>query len=219
MNEISHEAVDRGGMPSVLRRFSRHRVATERCELCNAALAQLHPHLLKPEKRRIVCACEACTLLFCGRPGASYLRIPRRIQLLSNLQMSPMQWDALMVPINLAFFYRDSTADRTIAMYPSPAGATESLLSLESWEEIRTQDPVLQTMEADVEALLVNRVSANPEYFLAPIDECFRLVGILRMNWKGLSGGTEVWGHIQGFFNDLRLRSSQPATRGEVMHA
>jgi Family of unknown function (DUF5947) len=106
-----------------------------------------------------------------------------------------------------------------IAMYPSPAGATESLLSLESWEEISAQNPALQAMEPNVEALLVNRVSPIPEYFIVPIDECYRLVGIIRMHWKGLTGGTEVWKHIQQFFNGLRSRCGQSESTPEVMRA
>src|SRR6202035_836940 len=111
-----------------------------------------------------------------------------------------------------AYFYRDSVANRVLAMYPSPAGATESLLSLESWEEIAAQNEALQRMETDVEALLVNRIDlardgVAAEYFLVPIDECYRLVGIIRMHWHGLSGGTEVWKEIQNFFTGLKARS------------
>jgi Family of unknown function (DUF5947) len=219
MTEISNGALDRGGIPTVLRQFARRRRAEERCELCSAELAPLHSHLLEPARRQILCACEACSLLFCGRTDANYVRIPRRICVLSNFQMSDMEWEALMIPINLAFFYRDSATERMVAMYPSPAGATESLLSLESWEEIRVQNRALQTMESDVEALLVNRVSSEPEYFLVPIDECFRLVGIIRMHWKGLSGGTEVWKHIQQFFTSLRERCSHTDSASKVMHA
>ena len=56
-------------------------------------------------------------------------------------------------------------------------------------------------MEADVEALLVNRIGhvrgfAAPEYYVLPIDECYKLVGLIRANWRGLSGGTEVWQEI-----------------------
>jgi hypothetical protein len=112
-----------------------------------------------------------------------------------------------MIPINLAFFYQDSAAGKVRAMYPSPAGATESLLSLESWEEIRTQNPLLQSMVPDVEAFLVNRVGGNAEYFLVPIDTCFHLVGLIRLHWKGLSGGAEVWQHVQQFFAGLRARA------------
>jgi hypothetical protein len=219
MNEMSNGALDRSGIPSVLRQFARRRTSDERCELCSAALAPLHSHLLEPAKRQILCACEACALLFCGQSAAHYLRIPRRIQPLSGFQMTDMQWEALMIPINLAFFYRDAASGRMIAMYPSPAGATESLLSLESWEEISAQNPALQSMESNVEAFLVNRVSPVPEYFIVPIDECFRLVGIIRMHWKGLSGGTEVWKHIQQFFTGLHARCSHAESAPEVMRA
>jgi hypothetical protein len=219
MNQISNGASDRSGIPSVLRQFARRQSSAERCELCSAELAPLHSHLLEAARRQILCACEACALLFCGQAGANYLRIPRRICLLSKFEMSDMEWEALMIPINLAFFYRDSASGRMVAMYPSPAGATESLLSLESWEEIRAHNRALQTMESDVEALLVNRVSTEPEYFLVPIDECFRLVGIIRMHWKGLSGGTEVWKHIQQFFDGLRSRCSHTQSLPEVMRA
>ena len=47
------------------------------------------------------------------------------------------------------------------AVYPSPAGATESLLPLETWDQIVAENPDLQSMEADVEALLVNRLGAG----------------------------------------------------------
>jgi hypothetical protein len=210
---------ERNDIPSVLRQFARRRTVMERCELCSAELTPDHSHLLEAAKRQILCACEACALLFCGQSGAHYLRIPRRIRLLPDFQMTDMQWEALMIPINLAFFYRNGASGKTIAMYPSPAGATESLLSLESWGEICSQNRALRTMETDVEGLLVNRVGPTAEYFLVPIDECYRLVGLIRMHWKGLSGGTEVWQQIQQFFSQLRTRCSHTEAPIEVMRA
>ena len=49
--------------------------------------------------------------------------------------------------------------------------------------------PGAGNMEDDVEALLVNRIGhargfSNPEYYLAPIDECFKLVGLIRSRWQ-----------------------------------
>jgi hypothetical protein len=126
--------------------------------------------------------------------------------------MTDAQWGALLVPINMAFFFFSSPEGRVIALYPSPAGATESLLELGAWEEISEENPILKQMEADVEALLVDRVSrggggSEGEYYLVPIDVCYKLVGLIRAHWRGLSGGSAVWEELADFFADLKRRS------------
>ena len=126
-----------------------------------------------------------------------------------------------MVPIEMAFFFKSSPQEKMIALYPSPAGPTESLLSLDTWDDIVQMNPILSEMEPDVTALLVNRVghvrgAAPAEYYLVPIDECYKLVGLIRAHWRGLSGGTEVWREIGAFFAALKKRA---APSEEASHA
>src|SRR5206468_2061256 len=140
--------------------------------------------------RKITCACDPCAILFSNQGGGKYRRVPRRSQFLPNFNLTDLQWDNLLVPINMAFFFYNSIEGKVGAFYPSPAGATESLLPLETWMEIVQENPVLGEMEPDVEALLVNRINKNKcEYYIAPIDECYKLVGLIRANWRGLGGG------------------------------
>ncbi|MGA2427753.1 MAG: DUF5947 family protein [Candidatus Acidiferrum sp.] len=197
---------------AALRQFARKRTAVERCEMCSRELAADHDHLVEPANRKLICACEACAILFEGQSGAKYKRVPRRVVFLRDFQLTDGQWDALMVPIEMAFFFRSTPHGRVIALYPSPAGPTESLLALDTWADIVELNPVLSEMESDVTALLVNRVghargAVPAEYYLVPIDECYKLVGLIRTHWRGLSGGTEVWREIGSFFAALKKRA------------
>jgi hypothetical protein len=205
----------------VLRQFARRPRAAERCELCSTEIASHHSHLFDPTARKLICSCDACSLLFSERTDARFKRVPRRVRMLANFQLTDAQWDGLMVPINMAFFFHSSPENRVMAMYPSPAGATESLLSLEAWSEITAANPELKAMEPDVEALLVNRIGhtrgfTHAEYYLLPIDRCFKLVGLIRSQWRGFSGGTEVWQQIATFFTELRTGATVIGARGDA---
>ncbi len=77
---------------------------------------------------------------------------------------------------------------------------------------------MLRRLQPDIEALLVNRVGhahgmAKAEYYIAPMDECYRLVGLIRSNWKGLSGGTEVWHGDWDVFSELRAKAGADERR------
>jgi hypothetical protein len=192
---------------TALRRFIRPRTAVERCDLCSLEVAPEHPHLFEPKTRQLQCACDACAILFSSRGDGRYARVPRRSTFMPGFRLTDLQWNSLMLPIQLAFFFNSSTENKVIALYPSPAGATESLLSLEAWDDIVRENPSLQSMQPDVEALLVNRVRETSQYFIAPIDKCYELVGLIRSKWTGLSGGTEVWRDIDAFFSLLKDRS------------
>jgi hypothetical protein len=198
-----------------LRRFTRKREpepapkALEHCELCSEVIPEDHRHLLDLSSRALICACQPCSLLFsdAGAGGGKYKLVPRSFLALTDFQMTDQQWDELMIPVNMAFIFRSSGSKNVMAFYPSPAGATESLLDLEGWETLTTHNPILNELEPDVEALLINRVKNSREHYIVPIDSCYQLVGLIRMSWKGLSGGTETWEAIGQYFENVRAKS------------
>jgi len=188
---------------SILRRFSSQRPvsAASRCELCGAAIGTEHPHLVKPEGGTVVCSCPACALLFPGRPGARFKRVPPEVV---EIQGGEDAWSGLAVPIGLAFFVRSSAEKRVVAFYPSPAGPTPAPVDPEAWRRLSDQVREVSRMEEDVQALLVHRLDGANDTFIVPIDRCFDLVGRLRVKWRGISGGEEARSEIVGFFRKLR---------------
>jgi hypothetical protein len=203
------------GSFSNLRSLVRQPKAREHCDLCGVGLSPEHQHLIDPASRKLVCACGACAILFPSTGQTKYKRVPRRIRFLGDFRMTDAQWDSLSIPIGMAFFLKSSIENRVLAFYPSPAGPTESMLSLETWEDIVEENPVLLAMESDTEGLLVNRLEHTrraSEYYVVPIDKCYELVGLIRSQWRGFSGGAEVWQGIQRFFNDLKERAAPEVT-------
>jgi hypothetical protein len=179
-------------------------VPVERCDICNAIVPDDHRHLLQLEERRIVCACEACWALHSG--DAEYRPAGMRTIWLDELDFDDELWGMFQIPIGLAFFMRSSVTGGIVAFYPSPAGATESELALEPWEALTARNPVLEELDPDAEALIVNRLSDPHQHVIAPIDACYRLVGLIKSRWEGISGGDALDRAVPEFFADLRGR-------------
>jgi hypothetical protein len=204
-----------GGAPpdpaAQFRPAARTTAPGEQCELCAERIGEPHSHVVNLDSRGLLCACRGCWLLF-THPGAAqgrYKAVPDRYLHDPSFQLTAAQWDTVQVPVNLAFFFRNSALDRFVAFYPSPAGATESQLSLETWSEILEGNPHVAGVEADVEALLLHRPGGHGRFecFLVPIDACYELVGLVKLHWKGFDGGEEAWREIGSFFDRLRARS------------
>jgi hypothetical protein len=190
-----------------LRNFLRKPPEAERCDLCSFTLAAQHQHLIDPQTRRLICACDPCAILFGSNGETHYRRVPRDTRCLNGFNLSDQAWNGLAIPIGLAFIYASTVTGQMLAVYPSPAGPTEAALDNESWEDLVADNPVLAKLTPDVEALLINRMHGAREYFWAPIDECYKLSGIVRKYWRGFSGGDEGWKQIEEFFHQLKARS------------
>ncbi len=177
----------------------------ERCDLCGAELAADHRHLLHLEERRILCACEPCVAIRAGE--GPYRPTGSRLLWLDGLDLPEDLWARLRIPIGLVFFMRSSATGGVVGLYPSPAGATECELDLAAWEELVDANPGLADLEEDVEGLIVNRLEEPHQQLIAPIDECYRLVGAVKANWEGISGGAAVERVVPRLLEELRLRA------------
>ena len=198
---------------AVLREFTggvREQAAPgEQCEMCAVPIGPEHSHLADVPGHRLLCTCRACYLLFTegGASHGHYRAVPDRYQSNPDFTLSPAQWDAMGFPVNLAFLFYQSDQSRYVAFYPSPGGATESLLDLAGWDEVVAGDPRLQELVPDVEAVLLRRLDDGFACYLVPIDACYELVGLVRQYWEGFAGGEDVWRRIDDFFARIQERS------------
>ena len=181
--------------------------AGEGCGFCNLPVGEPHSHLVDLHSRALVCVCRACGLLFApdGARQGRYRLVPERCVEVAGV--AGPAWDLFDIPVGIAFFFLNSSLGRMVAMYPSPAGATESLVPLDTWSDIVSCHPALSTLVPDVEALLVRRTRSDQESYIVPIDVCYELVGLMRKHWKGFDGGQDAAAAVEGFFDRVRQRS------------
>ena len=196
-------------VPAGLRRFLEARPAPapgEVCEMCAEPLDDRHGHVADLRDRSVMCTCRGCYLLFTadGAAAGRYRAVPERYLYDPAFPITEAEWDALQIPVRMVFFFHNTELDRTVAFYPSPAGATESELDLAAWAAIRDANPAFADVAADVEALLLHRRGDGYECFLLPIDACYELVGLVRMHWRGFDGGEKAHEEIDAFFARMR---------------
>jgi len=128
---------------------------------------------------------------------------------LSGFELSPSQWESLQIPVGIAFFFLNSSIERVAAFYPGPAGATESELPLDTFDEVFAASPELRDLQPDTEAFLVRAGAgrSDAECFIVPIDACYELVGHLRRLWRGFDGGSQAHHAMDSFFDRVRARA------------
>ncbi len=172
------------------------------CELCPLGLSERHQHLLNLVERRIVCVCSTCWSMHSGDP--EYRATGGRVLWLDSFALDDEAWSSFQIPIGLAFMMRSGLDGGMITMYPSPAGVTEAELDTLAWTRMVTDNPVLDELATDSEALIVNRLANPPQHVIAPLDECYRLVGMIKSRWSGISGGPELAATVEEFFAGLQ---------------
>jgi hypothetical protein len=201
------------GQPlAVLQRIRQNRaeadstpVLGERCELCAEPISAEHGHVADPQARSLMCACRGCYLLFTaeGAGGGRFRAVPDEYRIWPGAEIAAADWEALQIPVSVAFFFVNSSLGRIVAFYPGPAGATESQLPLGAWDELT------RVLQPDVQAVLV-RVEpdrSRSECYVVPIDACYELTGRLRQLWRGFDGGQEARLAIDAFFARVRERA------------
>ena len=192
--------------------------AGERCEMCSEPIRDEHQHVVNVAGRQLMCVCRACYLLFTdNHADLRYRAVPDRYLAFDGFALDRRAWEALQIPVGVAFFFTNSALERTVAFYPGPAGATESQLDMDAWNAIRGADSRVGLLVDDVEALLVrvpeartgsaDAESCEPQTYRVPIDACYEFVGRLRMLWRGFDGGQEARAFIDSFFSDIQARA------------
>lgn len=183
------------------------------CEMCSEAIADEHQHVVNVAARQLMCVCRGCYLLFTdSHAELRYRAVPDRYLAFPDFALDRRTWEMLQIPVGLAFFFRNSALDRTVAFYPGPAGATESQLDLDAWGAMSATEPRVGLLADDVEALLVRVPDDGPrDCYLVPIDACYEFVGGLRQLWRGFDGGQEAREFIDAFFASLAARSVERA--------
>ncbi|MEW1632837.1 DUF5947 family protein [Streptomyces sp. NPDC093801] len=207
-----------GPRPRGLRRFTGPRPPRpESCGLCAAPVPpDGHRHLVETEQRALVCACTACALLF-DRPGAAtgrYRAVPDRYLSDPSHPLDDAAWERLRIPVGVAFLFRNAALGRLVALYPSPAGATESELDPDTWQSVLGGGRLAALLEPDVEALLLHHTPGRTTCHLVPIDVCYALVGRMRLHWRGFDGGAEARAALDTLFAQVEARAKVLAEAG-----
>ncbi len=193
------------GLASLRRLIKKPR---QRCELCAGPIPQEgHQHLVDPATRHLLCVCHACAVLFDDSGVTNYRWVPRDSRKLDDFEIAGELWNAFSIPVSLVFFVRTSVPQGVMAIYPSPAGPTESPIDEDVWQMLASAHPSIAGLREDVEALLVNRTREPHQYFIVPVDECYKLTALIRRHWRGFSGGDDLWESVRVFFVELRARS------------
>ncbi len=178
-------------------------VPGEHCDLCQEQVPDEHRHLYDTDGGEVLCACRACSLLFAGeeaaqgatgwcRGAASASRRSTR-----PAWACPSAWRSSCPP---------PTA-RSAAHYPSPR-ATRCGGGPGGLGRSRGGLPACASCAPTWRRCSSTRHGGRAALD-RPVDDCHRVVAIVRREWR-MSGGDRVWPAVEQFF--AGLETSEPTT-------
>jgi Family of unknown function (DUF5947) len=199
-----------GALQRTIRRAAQRSAKAECCGLCAGVVGAQHRHVLDEQDGSLLCACTPCSLLFerDAAGGGRYQLVPTR-----RTRLAQVPIERLDVPVGLAFFVQQRDG-RVMAHYPSPLGTTEAELTAAAWRTVVAGSSALGELRPLVEGLMTwtGYRSGHDQQWIVPLDDCYRLVAVIRRSWKGMSGGSAVWQEVARFFADLE-RPHGPSRR------
>ena len=133
--------------------------------------------------------------------------MPERVCHDPDRPLTDADWNELQIPVAMAFFFVNSALGRVVAGYPSPGGATECELDLRPGTGSPPRTRCSGRWRRTSRRSSSTAPSSGNEVFLIPIDECYSLVGGLRMRWQGFDGGAEARAALAAFLDGLRQRA------------
>ena len=186
------------------------------CDLCGTSMPEDHRHLLQLDERRIVCVVRGAAGP-CARATPSTCPPARASCGSRTSRCRDELWARFRIPIGLAFFLR-GRGGGVVALYPSPAGATESRARPRVVGRARALNPVLESSSRGRGA------DRGPHGGAAAVRDrsdrqAYRLVGLIKANWQGISGGPAVEQAVDGFFEELGERVSAVERDGRAGRA
>ena len=170
------------------------------CELCPIGIGEDHRHLLHLVERRIVCVCETC---WSTRSGDPEFRPPgSRTLVLDDFDMTDEVWQSFGIPIGLTFLCArvsaagSSPSTRARRVRPSPSST--SAPGTRCARPTRSSTASSPTPRPSWSTARARRV-----YAIVPVDQAYKLVGLVKERWEGISGGRGVQEAVAEYFEAL----------------
>ena len=148
--------------------------------------------------------------------------MPDRYVSFPDFALTSTQWDALQIPVGVAFFFMNSTIEPGRRVLPEPGrrdgvAAVARLVGRDRRRQSRIWRPAARRrgVPGAQRRPTIGCATEQPECYLVPIDVCYELVGELRRLWKGFDGGTEAHAALDAFFDRVRDRATTGAASAE----